>query len=700
MAEAMSEEQVSLPQGQGDLPEGEQETKSDVKLFDFIEGGNLIEELKNATDTAQEILQRYDTAKQSMEPWLEKYEKALKLAKMEPDSKEKNFPFKNASNVMMPFILEAMLDFHSRTVPELVWSQNLVQMEIHGESSAEKEDKAGRVADFMDWQLAKGMDRGTWRKRQDKMLLGLPCTGTAYKHTTYDFDEQEASSRLLLADAVIFDQAYDTFDEAPDKFLEEEYTRNEVVSMIRGAAEWDLDEDKIPLERDHPEPWEVIRALTWIDLDDDGLDEPYEVIIWREDDSIISVRAAFDREEIQDNDDGEVIRVRMCEVFTQYQFLPDPEGGPMGMGWGILLCDLFRSLNTTVRQSIDAGTLANLAGNSGLIDQQLTGSQARGNRQQAGPVEVRMGSMTPVSTGGKPLRDSVYQFPYAGPNGTLFQLTEWMLTQVRDMTNSALNMDTNSQEAAMMYLARLQQGLKVPNSIVMRVYNGAAEEFSKIALINYKHFSDERYNKVLDGAQQYSMAADFDPTNCDMIPAVDPSQGSDIERQQRAQIILEEAKTQQAQVLNVREAYLDWLKAMKAPDIERLAPEPSGEPDPMEQVMMANLQREADLAERDMQLREAKQDLDRTSAMLKAMKEGGEMALKLDLTEAQITKAYADAMFKLWEMGMAGDNPVKTVQDIEGALIDQQVAAPPPTPQPAPMANPPAPQGGSQGAPI
>jgi hypothetical protein len=173
-----------------------------------------------------------------------------------------------------------------------------------------------------------------------------------------------------------------------------------------------------------------------------------------------------------------------------------------------------------------------------------------------------------------------------------------------------------------------------------------------------------------------------------------------VEQQQRASIILEEAKAQPQQILNVREAYLDWLIAMKVTDTERLAPEPSGEPDPMEQIMVQNLAREADIAEREVTIKEQKQELERMSMMLKAMKEGAEMNLQLDLTEAQITEKYATAMHKLWEMGMAGDDPIAVVQGMEDALIDQTAA---PAALPAPQAPPDpnlqaAPPGTSQGA--
>jgi hypothetical protein len=278
----------------------------------------------------------------------------------------------------------------------------------------------------------------------------------------------------------------------------------------------------------------------------------------------------------------------------------------------------------------------------------------------------------------------------------------------------------------------LQQGLKVPNSIVMRVYDAAKDEFKKIAALNFKHYSNKKYNRVVDMAPlpappqqaqppqpgqappgdvapdgqlppptaappppapgpppEADMRIDFNPEDCDIRLAIDPSQGSDIERQQRADVVLQEAKTQTQPVLNVRQAYLNWLEALNVPDVEILAPAPSNEPDPMQQLMIANMQREAELAQKEMDIREARLNLDKSKELMKAMREGAEYGLKFDKTEAEITAKYAEAFKTLWEMGMAGEDPVRTVQDIERRLIDREASAPPPVPLESPQSNPP-----------
>ena len=671
----MMEEEIEEPDSET-LPDGIEPVEG-LPLFDYLDEGNLVDRLgTRESEIAGEVQRLYDLAKASMKKWEEMYERALKLAKLEPEAKSKTFPFEDSSNVIMPFVLETMLDFHSRTVPELVWRNKVVAMRTWGKGNDAKSERANRVGTYMNYQLTESME--FWRTEQDKMLLQLPCVGTAFKKTYFNGTEQEVNSDLYMANEVIFDHDVRTFQEAQDVFIMHKYTQLEVLEFIRGDQQWQLDEEDFPGRLQHPDDFEFIRAYTFIDLDEDGLAEPYEVIYYKENNKIAAVYPAYDEDGIMPNEDGEIVKVERMPIFTQYRFLPDPEGGPMGMGWGILLCDMFDAINTTFNQMIDAGTLANLAGNSGLIDADMGNQTARGNRQQAGPVEMRMGELTPITTGGNSLQQGVVQFPYSGPNQTLFQLTDYMVTQLRQMTNSALNMDTNNQEAAMMYLARLQQGLKVPNSIVMRVYECAKREFKAIGLLNFKHHNTVKYNKVIDDPKEFNMRADFDPEDCDIQPAIDPSQGSDMERQQRADMVLEQAKTQPQAVLDLRAAYLQWLEALGYPEPEEMAPPPSGEPDPMQKLMMADMARVASLEQRKQNLEELKAEFDRLELMLKVTKQMQDAGLQVDRQEAEISNMYADTMKKLWEIGMLNGgegDAIDTVLEIEGRVIDGESAS-------------------------
>ena len=152
-------------------------------LESLLDKGNIVDELEeheNEEATAK-ILDLCNQAEQSMEKWLKKYKRSINLAKLQAMSgdkeiEEKTFPFEGASLVMLPFVTEAMLDFNSRTAPELVWNENIAHAKIYGENNPEKEARAKRVASYMNYQLSEAMPN--WRDEQDKLLMILPGPGS------------------------------------------------------------------------------------------------------------------------------------------------------------------------------------------------------------------------------------------------------------------------------------------------------------------------------------------------------------------------------------------------------------------------------------------------------------------------------------------------------------------------------------------
>jgi len=315
------------PEGQviEELPAGEEYKEEKTGYLEkLLDQGNIVDELKDNQSAAQKAIDLFGEADRSMEKWHKKYKRALNLAKLQAMSgdteiNEKTFPFEGASLAMLPFVTEAMLDFNSRSAPELVWAENIVAVKVYGENSKEKEARAERVAKYQNYQLKEGMPN--WRDEQDKLLMILPGPGTAYKKTYYDYDKKEVVSDLYLADEIIFDMGHNNFDDAPDKFIKRKYTKNEVIGLIRGEQKWDLEESE--LEEDK-EDFEFIEAYTWIDLDDDNLKEPYCAVICEERGKVVALYPYFDEDTINRNDDGEVISIDTIDCFTQYRFLPDP----------------------------------------------------------------------------------------------------------------------------------------------------------------------------------------------------------------------------------------------------------------------------------------------------------------------------------------------------------------------------------------
>lgn len=669
------------------------------KLVKWLDEGNIVSKLEDHKDlTAAEVyedaMQCYGDAEETMSKWKRKYEAAIALAKMQPTAggqeiESKDFPFPGASVAMMPFVLHSMLDFASRASPDLVWTDKLVSGQITGmDQDQSKMARAIRVETFMNYQIINEIPG--WRNGQDKNMFALPCIGTTYKKTYYDYESKRVCSDFRMADRIVFSQKHDTFEDAPDKFEPVTYSRNDVIGFIRGEQGWDIAEDS-ELDEDK-DSFDFVEAHTWIDLDGDGLKEPYCAILFPEVNRIVCLYPDYEDDTIVFNDDGEVVKIKDKEIYTQYIFLPDPEGGPMGMGWGIVLGPTFTAINTLVRDNLDAGTLALTSSNSGLIAQNV--GEGRGNRQLSSRVDVKMGQLTPYPMGALngSLRENVVQFPFAGASPTLFELTKYLAETAQMMTTAAYQVEANAGEAASLYLARLQQGLKTPNMIVMRVYEKAKHEFQKIALLNFKHFDNDYYNKILDEPQKFSMENDFNPNDCDVGLVADPSQGSDVERVGKAEdayrMAMEQVTAGQ-QVMNLRGAVITKLKAQgfKDDDIAILAPEPDPNAPPPKEVQIALAQQafEAELQQESLNLKKAELDLKKVEVAQKqeqirlnglkqaheAAKALSELGLKADLDEATITQKYAAALAQVCkETGMSFDEAKKAVMRLESEVID------------------------------
>lgn len=643
-----------------------------MDILELTDGENILEHIPDPDTESQEILGKYDKAKGSMNKWKKKYKKALWLAKLQPNAgdveiERKTFPFEGASLAMLPYIMEAMLDFQSRASPDLVWSKDIVKFKVYGgKQEADetgktlKDKRESRLSTYSNYQLAEEIPN--WQKEQDKALLILPCVGTVYKKT--DWVDGKIRSDLVLADEVVFDHEYKSFEEAPDIFLKYKYTKNEVIGLIRGFG-WDIEEDD--LEEDKEE-FDFLEASTWMDLDEDGLKEPYKVVLFE--DKIVYAVPEFDEDDVEFNEDEEIVKIEGWKRFTQHQFIPDPEGGPMGMGWGILLGPMFDSINTNLRQMIDAETLANTAGNSGLIVMDTT--TGRGNSVESGPVSVKLGQMTKISARGMngSLSQNISQFPFRGANETMFRLIDWMTKDARQMTTAALRIEASPNEAASLYLARLTQGLKVPNAIIQRVFASSADEFKKIKILNFKHFDDEKYNRVLDEDTSFRMEVDFNPEDCDVRIAHDPTKGSDIERTARAEAVLTEAKTQPTAIINLRQAYIDWLTDIGVTNLEALVPEP--QPDPMQEMINLQMQNDAEMQDREMNVKERRLMLDEQKVRLNAAKELENLNLSKDKHESEITLNYAKALEMIIKASDASISQSMTIiQDMEKGFIEE-----------------------------
>ena len=635
--------------------------ESKDNLFDLFSEQEIATHIDRVTAGIEED-------RRSMDKYLKSYKKAIRRAKMLPETETKSFPFDKASNVVMPYILDAALDFNARTAPALLERQDICYIKINGkdehvippqilqaleqmaqtqgpeaaqaayqqvvqqieQSPKPKQARADRVAEMVNYDLTCGIEG--WREQQDKALLLLPLVGMYFKKTWQCPLENKRRSELVYPEKLIYDHEANSFEEAPRKSFEFTQSRNDVVTAIRSGQYHGMDD---VLTNTETQSYDFIESHCDIDLDDDGYSEPYIAVI--NDGKCVSLTPRFLGTDIKTNKKGEVVRVEGEQFFTQTIFIPDPAGSNTGMGYGILLADMFDVIDTNTNQMIDAGTLNNTAANTGLIRVGGRIGGRAGGRLKKGNYELTLGQLTAIEgSGNGPLQQDIAQMPFQGPSESLRMLLEQLKLEAREMTAVSQLVESNPGEPMGLYLAKLHQSLVKPNSITIRVFNGLTKELKRILDIQRRYLGQEKYEEILDD-KEANWEADYEDKSYAIKTTADPSQGSEIERATRAETMLDRAM-QMPQVFDLRYAAEQWVESIGA-DAEKYLPAPQpGQPDPI-QMIIAQAQDKTSEAEKMKGMAEM---ITAQAKMMQANIDMSKMDIEIEKLESEVLKNLSE----------------------------------------------------------
>jgi len=628
-------------------------------------GENLVPDLteNELADIKSRVCDGYDMDLETMSDYLKRYEEIMELATMKAPSKDKTFPFTGASQVMMPYLSQAAIDFNSRTVPEVVNKRSIAKVATWGTPDYDEEMRADRVSSAINWWLKVGIEG--WTKRMDFALLYAPTFGQYFKKKWWS--DGEIKEAFITANNMIYDHDSTSFDDSPRKSHNFQLEYNDYHSKVVSGEYEEIEglEDKNNGQPEERKPLEMVESHCTLDMDGDGYCEPYIVTWCKKYECIVRIEPRYTADDIV-TIKGKVYKIYGEEFFTQTGFIPNLEKPAVYDGWGTLMYDLYESLNTFMRQLIDAGTLNNIAANSGFINSNVK----MGGRAKKGKFNMIMGQLTPVDVGsGQNLNQSIWTPQFSGPQQGLHSLLTEIREEVRIYTTASQNVDVSAGEAASLYLARLQQALKVPNAVTSRVYAGLGEEFQRIYYLMGRYMDEDMYMEIIDWEpeippeveQQYmealaaaeatgnpppaspveiayeSFTMDMDFNNdLDIVPTADPNLGSDVERIARSEAVY--MQSFQDPGINQYEARKHWLQSLNVPDIDEMAPPPNNEPSQQDIINAEYMKSEIEVNKTDSASKMAKAQVE----MLKAQVELAKVEAEIDKLESETVKNYAE----------------------------------------------------------
>jgi len=507
------------------------EIKKSKNIVDLLEKDEVLA-------IGAKVVTGFEIDEESRVKWKEIVDQAMDI--MAQTMETKNYPWPHASNLKFPIITKAAINYASRTMPEIIQNDKVVKCGTIGDDPTnEKFERANRVSEFMSWQFVSGMD--CWEQELDSLLNILAVTGVAFKKTYYDTLRNKPTSELCLPHRIVINHSAKTLESANRITHIIELSQNEVVERQRkGIFDNEVEieglrpsmsnnEDcEVTDSRDEDFPIYLLEQHCFLDLDEDGYKEPYVVTVHRESKRVLRIVGRFG--EVNRNKEGEVVNIEPIQYFTDFHFLPNPDGGYYSQGFGTLMLSLNSSVNTIWNQLVNSGTLATTS----------TGIATRGFRVKNGEFKIKMGEINILDLPSNvDISKAMYMLPFKEPSDVLFKLLEMLIKVCDDLTGST---DVNqgkqpAQNVASGTISQLiEQGAKVYTAINKRVYRSLKKEYEKVYKINSKYLSNKEYREVLNDPKA-DVKKDFELTTLNVYPIADPTMSNINQRLSKAMAI-------------------------------------------------------------------------------------------------------------------------------------------------------------------
>lgn len=524
----------------------------------------------------------YEGDDESRAEWKERNKAGMKLAMQLTESK--NFPFDNASNVMYPLISISSIQFASRAYPNLIPGWDIVKGKIIGrDDNGMKANKSRRVETHMNWQLNEEMSE--WESESDKLLTVIPILGCCFKETYFSPNMKRNVSLYCSPEDIVMHYKAKSMETVPRITKRYNLYPNEIIERIRsgmfsefdfGEAQQTKTEDETYPGNDEYKPHLFLQQHTWLDLDEDGYSEPYIINIHYDTKKVVRVVPRFKLSDITMNERGQISKITAQNHYTKFTFLHSPDGSIYDWGFGSLLGPINHTVNTSINQLVDSGTINNCQG--GFVGRNIN----LGRGKSGGALKIALNEWLPVNYGGDDLRKNIVPLNefMKEPSGVLFNLLGFMVQageKLSSVTELMLGDQSIQNEPATTSLARIEQGLKVFSSIHKRLHKSFKNEFKLLFDLNSENLDPQLYYRIQDDPQEKEISqSDYDKSSCDIIPTSSPEDISNTQKMMKAQILY----GLKGQGFNDAEINRRFLEAMQIPEAQTILEAPPPPPDP------------------------------------------------------------------------------------------------------------------------
>src|SRR3990167_5644599 len=470
------------------------------KLLKFQDSYNIADFLdeEELRKIGYMVCEEFREDESSRSEWKRILDESSKNLKQSHDSK--SFPWEGASNVKYPLTSFACISFASQVYRELIKNGKIVEIQTIGaDPDGGKAARAKRVAQHMNYQLLTQSD--SWEPDIDQLLHVLAFAGFVVHKGFYDPLEKMPKFELCKPESIVVNNNIKSIESARRVSHVVYVYKNDIVEKIRAGIYLDVELDRLDgdsHDNTSDPAHELIEQHRYLDLDDDGYQEPYIVVVHKKSEKVLGIYARYDLLDsggVLVDEKDKIIKIKPINYFIDYHMIKDPEGGFYSLGFGHLLFHMNETINTLINQLIDSGTLSNTQG----------GFVGRGFKIKGGSLKFKMGEFKVLDFGNtQDLQQNIMPLPFKEPSAVLFQTLGLLLQTGKELAliNDVMTGDIPTQNSpATTVLAMLERGMKVYSAILKRVFRSLKKEFELLYYLNKRYLDDNSYFRTLDNIE-------------------------------------------------------------------------------------------------------------------------------------------------------------------------------------------------------
>lgn len=600
------------------------------------------------TRLGHEVVEDYDKDKQSRKDWEDIAREMLAAASQDKPTETKTTPWNNASNVNIPLLTIAALQWNARMYPAAIKGDEAVLCKVVGQDNGvplmgpdgqqavigpdgqpmpasvfmqqvqamqaqqppqvgpdgqpvppqmppppqpawqippgAKAKRARRVSEYLNTVLFYRMD--SWEQDTDALMTQLPIVGCAFRKVWFD-PTKGPQSAMVPALRLIVNENIRSLDTAPriTEEMPEVYPYEISCKQRKGLY---LDVDLGIAEDEEDKPRLLLEQHRYLDLDDDGYDEPYIVTVDKESAEVLRIEANFSTRDIQwDATQTRPVEITAGKFYVKYGFFPHPQGKFYDIGLGHLLKRIGAVIDTAINQLLDAGT-AQVAGGGFIASGLRLQGRAGRNVLRFGPGEYKT-----VEASGDDIRKAIYERTLPQVSATTFQVLDLIMGFAREIAGIKDILTGTAAPTAPVgtVLAQIEQGLQVFNATAKRFFRSAKEEYELLFEKTGRYGGQgqaEDYAKVLDDPEA-DFVKDFASDDLDIRTVADPSAVTRMQKMAKAQYLQSLIGMLASAGGNIHEVLRRSLEAADIEDIDKILPDAPQQPNPMEIAQLNNL---------------------------------------------------------------------------------------------------------------